>query len=404
MRVVRADWVCPVARPPIANGWVAIDGARVHALGGPEDPPPAGAPVERRAGEAVLPGLVNAHTHLELSWLAGKVPPAHRFTDWVAHLVLTRGGTPEAGGGERTLAPMRAAVRELRAAGTVAVGDISNTLASPGPLADAGLDGVVFHELLGFSATGAVVEETRGLRAKARVAGDGRVRISLAPHAPYSTSAELFRAVRAEVDAGDVPLTSVHLAESPEEIELLERGTGAWPRLLARLGAWRDDWRPPGVGPVEYLERLGVLDAGTLAVHGVQLSEASLATLARLGCTLVTCPRSNQWVGVGAPPVSRFYASGVRVAVGTDSLASAPDLNLFAELKELRWLAPDVPAAALVASATLEGARALGLDGELGSIEPGKRAALIAVRLPGPVADVEEALVSGIEPRQVTWL
>jgi cytosine/adenosine deaminase-related metal-dependent hydrolase len=115
----------------------------------------------------------------------------------------------------------------------------------------------------------------------------------------------------------------------------------------------------------------------------------------------VTCPRSNHWVGVGYPPIERFYQSGVSVAVGTDSLASVDDLNLFTELKTMRWLAPEVPASKLLESATLAGARALGLANELGSLTPGKRAQMIAVRLPAQVADVEEYLLGGIAPDQI---
>jgi cytosine/adenosine deaminase-related metal-dependent hydrolase len=171
---------------------------------------------------------------------------------------------------------------------------------------------------------------------------------------------------------------------------------------------------PPGLGPVEYLDSLGMIDARTLVVHGVQLEDTALRRLAEIGCTLVTCPRSNQWVGAGVPPIERFYAAGVRVAVGTDSLASVDDLNLFSELKTMRWLAPAVPARAILESATRVGADALGLGDELGTIEAGKRAALIAVSLPphfktapaSPVRgnEVEEYLLSGIDPRQVEWV
>ena len=118
----------------------------------------------------------------------------------------------------------------------------------------------------------------------------------------------------------------------------------------------------------------------------------------------MTCPRSNQWVGVGVPPIERFYASGVRVAVGTDSLASVDDLNLFQELKAMRWIAPAVPARRFLESATRSGATALGLADSLGTIEAGKRAALIAVDLPGVIEDVEEYLVSGISERQIRWV
>jgi 5-methylthioadenosine/S-adenosylhomocysteine deaminase len=139
-------------------------------------------------------------------------------------------------------------------------------------------------------------------------------------------------------------------------------------------------------------------------VHGVQFDDAALARLKALGATLVTCPRSNRWVGVGYPPIERFYQSGVAVAVGTDSLASVDDLNLFSELKTMRYLAPSVPARKILESATIVGARALGLDEELGTLTPGKAADIIAVTVPADVVDVEEYLLSGIEAPQIEWV
>lgn len=405
MTLFRAAWVCPIASPPIASGWVAVEQGRIMAVGGPGDPPPASTERARDLGRvALMPGLVNAHTHLELSWLRDRVPPAASFIAWITGMFAVRGGSIERPDDRRVIDAARRAADEARERGTVAVGDISNSLASVDPMAAAGLRGIVFHELLGFSdTTGAAIERTRAAREAVSQRTD--IRVSIAPHAPYSVSPELFRAVRAAVDAGDVGVTSVHVGESPEEIEMLVRGTGPWPAILQRLGAWREGWKAPGTGPVEYLDGLGVLSAGTLVVHGVQLSDESLARVAARDCVLVTCPRSNQWVGVGVPPIERFYRSGVRVAVGTDSLASVGDLNLFSELKEMRWLAPAIPAARFLESATIQGARALKLDAELGTIEAGKRAALIAVTLPAQdVESIEEYLVSGIEPSQVKWV
>jgi cytosine/adenosine deaminase-related metal-dependent hydrolase len=260
----------------------------------------------------------------------------------------------------------------------------------------------VFHELLGFKERdGALVESTRASRAAASGAG---VRVSLAPHAPYSTSLELFKAIRAAVNESSCPIMSVHLGESPEEVELLETGTGPWRKLLEIIGAWRDDWAVPGCDPVGYLDRHAIIDAKTLVVHGVQFSDAAVNRLAALGATVVACPRSNQWVGVGYPPIARFYQSGVRVAVGTDSLASVDDLNVFSELKTMRMLAPGVPASKLLDSATRAGAAALGLDAEFGTLSPGKRALMLAVSLPAAVDDVEEYLLSGIQPSQIQWV
>ena len=409
MRAFQAAWVCPIERPPIRNGIVEIEDGILVGIREPGTGNRASAdgwripdPGSRQLGNvALLPGLINAHTHLELSWLRGRVPPANRFTDWVKTLVAIRRGTEQLVTPE-VLGPIHDAIREVHESGTVAVGDITNSLAVVEPMKSAGLTGVVFHELLGFKERdGAIIQASRDKRAAAARHG---IRISLAPHAPYSTSVELFGAIRRAVNASDCPIMSVHLGESPEELELLEKGSGPWRGMLETIGVWRDDWTIPACGPVQFLERHGVIDAKTLVVHGVQFDDYALERLRALGATLVTCPRSNQWVGVGYPPIDRFYRSGVAVAVGTDSLASVDDLNLFSELKTMRWLAPDVTARQLLESATLVGARALGMDNELGSITPGKRAALIAVRLPDVVDDVEEYLVRGISPAQVTWV
>ena len=196
----------------------------------------------------------------------------------------------------------------------------------------------------------------------------------------------------------------MHLSESQAEVEFIRTGGGPWRDLLEELGSWDPAWVTPGGTPVEFLEERGFLDDRLLAVHGVHTTPDDLARLAAHGVTLVACPRSNIHTGAGVPPIEAFYASGVRVAVGTDSLASAPDLNVFAEVAALRRLAPGVPAARLLDSATRQGARALGFDRDFGTIEPGKSARMIAVDIPTGVDDVEEYLVGGIQPGQVRWL
>lgn len=404
--VFRAAWVVPVAGPPIRDGWVAVDEGRIVAVGGPGDPAP---PRGDAAGEsattvacgavALMPGLVNAHTHLELSWLRGRIPPASSFTRWVLRLMFERRIRPD----DPTRA-VRDAIAEAEAAGTIALADVANTLISAGPLAEGGLSAVVFHELLGFGPRDVAAQLADARRQLAACPSGSNLSYRLAPHAPYSTSPELLRAIADAVAGEQPPCTSVHVAESPEEIELLGAGTGPWRAVLTALGAWRADWSPPGTRPVTYLADLGVLRPGSLAVHGVHLTDRELAWLAEHDVTLVTCPRSNRWVGVGAPPVDRFVASGVRVAVGTDSLASAPDLNVFAELRTLRELAPAVPARTLLAWATRGGAEALGLDDELGTLAPGRRGRFLAVEVPDGVTDVEEYLVSGVAPPAVRWI
>jgi cytosine/adenosine deaminase-related metal-dependent hydrolase len=352
----------------------------------------------------ILPALVNAHTHLELSYLHGCIPPAPRFGAWVRTVMRTRSQYPDPADA-RIVEPARAAIAGARNAGTGLFGEVSNTLVTVPLLREAGTPAQVFHELTGFTEQDptARVREARGRAEALAVAGDD-VRISIAPHAPYSVSAALFQAIRIDLDAYPNTVSSVHLGETPDEVELLREGTGEIKAVLEELGRWPVDWRAPGVGPVDYLADLGVLDARMLVVHGVQFDGDDLARLSAMGMTLVSCPRSNMHVGVGSPPLEAFYAMDVDVAFGTDSLASVADLNVFSELKEARRLAPRVPAARLLESATLTGARALGFEREFGSIEPGKRASLIAVRVPDGVDDVEEYLLSGIEPGAITWL
>ncbi len=397
-----ADWIVPIAGRPIADGWVAVDRGRIVAVG-PRRAAGAVADARELGAVAVLPGLINAHTHLELAYLRQAVPPAPTFVEWVQQVMARRREWPDAADPVILTAAERA-LEETRAAGTIAVGDVSNTLSTVPLLARAGVRARVFYELLRFNAADpvALVDEARQ-RIDA-LAVTPTVLVSLAAHAPYSVAPLLFRAIRADLERHPFDRSSVHVAEGPEEIAFIRSGGGPWREILQRLGAWDDQWVPPGSTPVTYLAEAGFLDARVLAVHGVGCTDDDLRRLAVLGVTLVTCPRSNRWVGAGSPPIAAFYAAGVSVAFGTDSLASVEDLNVFAELAEARRLAPDVPAARLLAGATLAGAAALGFEGDYGSIEPGKDAALIAITLPAAVADIEEYLVSGIETSQIAWI
>ena len=383
---------------PIHRGSISIEGGRIAGV---DDGARAGA--VDLGSVAIMPALVNAHTHLELSYLQGLVPPTKQFLDWIRTIMATRRQYPDAGD-PRILDAARAAIAGARASGTGLLGDISNTLVTARLLREASMPAHVFYELLRFNASDPE-SMTREARAKADAASrDGDVRVSLAPHAPYSVSPVLFASIRADLDAHAGLVTSVHLGESPEEIEFIRRGTGPWRVLLEELGVWSDAWEPPGTSPVEYLDQLGFLDRRVLAVHGVQFDGDDLTRLRSRDMTIVSCPRSNAHVGVGSPPLEAFYAMNVNVAFGTDSLASVPDLNLFSELAEARRLAPRVPARTLLESATRQGAAALGFDEDFGTIETGKRAQLIAVRTPAGVSDVEEYLLSGIRPADISWV
>jgi cytosine/adenosine deaminase-related metal-dependent hydrolase len=394
-RYFRSKWLLPIHRSPVENGWVQTCAGRIVDVGRGTPPGPA----TDLGAVALLPGLVNAHTHVELSWMAGKVPPAGSMHEWIAALMqVRRTGVPAGAAAELTAA--RKAAETMRATGTVLVGDVSNTLTTLPVFPRASLGAVVFHELLGFSAAEpeAVVRDAWRRVDEASAAMDGSVAFSVVAHAPYSVSPALFSAIAGR--ARTAPL-SIHLAESAEEVEFLRTGRGPIREMLESLGVWVPAWRAPGCDPVQYIESLGYLRPGVLVVHGVHLTPDALERLREAKAVLVTCPRSNTWVGAGAPRLAHFYASGVPVAVGTDSLASAASLNLFDELSEIRRLAPEVAAASILDSATRVGAQALGFGRDFGTLSAGKRAAFVAVDVPSDVVDVEEYLVGGVPSSSV---
>ena len=378
-----------------------VDRGRIVALGGPSLGD--GSDELNLGSVAILPGLVNAHTHLELSHLRGRVPRADDFVTWIRGVVASRRRQPDPRAPE-VLSGIAEGIAESSRCGTAVVGDISNTLATFDPLVQSDLAAVVFYELIGFNAPdpdGVVDEACRQLSA---LGESDHVRGALAAHAPYSVAPRVFRAIRRAVDQRPCVPCSVHLSESRDEIEFIRDGGGAWRGFLDDVGAWDPSWVAPGVSPVQFLDETGFLDDRIMAIHGVQMTASDLERLAVRGATLVACPRSNAHTGAGTPPIADFYASGVRVAVGTDSLASTPDLSVFAELAAMRALAPGVAASKLLESATRQGARALGFDADYGTLDPGKRARILAVSIPDGTDAVEEYLVSGVRPQQVRWL
>jgi cytosine/adenosine deaminase-related metal-dependent hydrolase len=397
----RAAWLLPISQPPIRDGWVRTERGRITALG-PHRRGERRPPDEIDLGSvAVLPGLVNAHTHLELSWMRGRIGPSDDFPQWIRDVItLQRCGNPD------TLAEaaIDRAIAEARGSGTALVGDVSNTLAPVAGLIETGTAAVEFYELIGFKADRArqILEEAA--TKLATLPRTDVVRYSLAAHAPYSVSPALFQGIRQMLERDPFGRCSVHLGESREETEFLHGGGGAWRKLLEDLGAWDSSWQAPGCDPVEYIDRMGFMTERLLIVHGVQFGRRELERIAGKGATLVTCPRGNLLTGAGIPPIADFYASGIPIALGTDSLASVPDLNLFSELAELRRLSPSTPAGRLLESATINGARALGFESDFGTIEPGKRDCLLAVDLAERIGDVEGHLVAGVRLEDIHWI
>lgn len=370
------------------DGRVAVEDGRVVWVGRAAERDAEG-PLRDLGKGILLPGLVNAHCHLELSHLRGLLQETRRgFVGWVECLIEARDAqAPD----ELARANWKRALQELEDSGTVAVGDVSNTLAHIDLLEASRVIAVVFHELLGWDPDRAdLLFRTASARAADLAArGLSRTRIRLAAHAPHSVAPALLSAL---VERGGP--AAIHLAESEAEVRFLSSGDGPWAEFLQRRGLGLVPFAPPGASPVRYLDGLGALPPGLVAAHCVNVDRSDRAVLAERGVFVAVCPRSNENLGVGLPPVAQMLHDGVRLCLGTDSLASVESLDLMEDMAALHRAMPEVPAEVLVRMATLGGARALGLS-DLGAIAPGRRAALAFVPTEGTVDDPLAFLVSG---------
>lgn len=395
MPVLGARWVVPGDGAAIADGLVAVRDGRVAWVGSPLDAGAPAGPVRRLGRGVLMPGPVNAHCHLELSHLAGAVDASRGFVGWVEDLVRRR----ENEGTAPVLPAAGRAIADLAALGTSAVGDVSNALAHVPLLAASPLSAVVFHELLAWDpdlAPRALAEARRRIEACGGPHPRPGLEIRLAAHAPHSVSPRLF-ALLAE-DGGP---RALHLAESPEEARFLADGDDDWGAFLARRGLGHVRFDPPRRSPAAYADTLGALHPALVAAHAVQVDADDARLLAARGVAVALCPRSNATLGVGVPPLPLLLQAGVRLCLGTDSLASAPSLDVLQDAAALHRAFPSVPAEVLVRMATRGGAEALGFP-ELGLIEPGRAAALAYCDAEEPMGDPLGFLVSGeARPRRV---
>jgi cytosine/adenosine deaminase-related metal-dependent hydrolase len=391
-RVYSADWVVPVEGEPIERGAVAVakDGS-IAAVGAAADLGEG----ERFADAVIVPGFVNAHSHLEYAVYAG-FGDGLAFAPWLAVHIERKQRLHE----EDVLAIARLGAAESLRSGVTCVGDASFSGASAAACAELGLRAIVYLEVFG-SDTRQLTDRFERNRDRHADAWSERVRLGVSPHAPYTVGLELYRA------CADLRLPlATHVAESAAEQEWLTRGTGPWQELAHMLPL------PLGETGIRALAREGLLGPAVVAVHCVHVDAEEIALLAEHGVAVAHCPRSNALLGCGTAPLRELLDAGIRVGIGTDSPASTPSFDLFDELRTAvmaaRAHARDPlalgPREALEL-ATLSPARALGLDSEIGSLVPGKRADLTVVSLKGspylPPEDPAGAVVFGGSPERI---
>jgi 5-methylthioadenosine/S-adenosylhomocysteine deaminase len=368
VRVLSADWVVPVEGPPIRDGAVAIaDDGTIAAVG------------QRRelGGDThyvdaiILPGFVNAHTHLEYEVYAG-FGDGLGFAEWIGLHVERKARI----GLDDTEAIARLGAFECLRSGITTVGDCSFSGAAATACSDLGLRGTIYLEVFG-ATTAPIDERFEPMRERISHVLSGEVRLGISPHAPYTCSIDLYRAA----DELELPVAT-HLAESDAETEFLRTGRGSWESFAELLVP------PPGTTGIRALAEAGLLHSNVIAAHCVKADEEEIELLAEHDVAVAHCPRSNGFLGCGVAPLGALREAGIRVCIATDSPASAPSFDMFEEMRaaivgaRARESRPDaLSAAAALELATLGGAQALGLGDTLGSLVPGKQADLTVLSL-----------------------
>lgn len=395
MRLYHARWVLPVSASPIEHGTVGVRDGRIAYVGPRASAPPG---EDRDLGDSLLmPGLVNAHTHLELTVMRGFLEDLS-FDRWIIRLngvkraVLNR---------ERMLDAARFGLLEGLRSGVTTFADTCDSGVAFDAMLEAGVRGIMYQEV--FGPDPAECERSlHGLREKVdllRPRQTPLVRVGVSPHAPYTVSDALYAAVSRYAIEWGLPV-AVHIAESEVEQAMVERGEGIFADGQRKRGL---DVRPRARSSMALLDRTGVLGTGALLIHCVRLDADDIGLVARSACSVAHCPVSNAKLGNGTSPVLEMLAAGVTVGLGSDSVASNNRMDLLGEARAavLAQRAKHARHDALCARdalflATLGGARALGLGAETGSLDAGKSADLAAFPLDGcasPVHDPEAAAV-----------
>jgi cytosine/adenosine deaminase-related metal-dependent hydrolase len=393
--LLRARVVAPVSQPPLEDGAVLVSDGVIQAVGRWADLDSAARGETVDLGDViVLPGLINAHAHLDYTGMAGLLPPLKSFPDWIKSILALKSNYAYSDYAES----WSRGAQMLVQTGTTTVADIE---AVPELLPDlweaTPLRVHSFLEMTGVRSRRmpeAVLAEAADHAERLPV---GRCRVGLSPHAPYSTTPHLLRLAAAKAAEKGWRLT-IHAAESQEEFAMFTQAQGSMFDWLRRND--RDMADCGGGSPIRQLERCGVLNPALLAVHVNYLAEGDAALLGRHGVSVAHCPRSHAYFGHKRFPLDTLTQAGVNLCLGTDSLATVlkgprdqVQLDLFAEIRALARAEPGLAPDHILRMATVNGARALGREGELGELREGALADLIAIGWQPSLGGIHEAVV-----------
>jgi 5-methylthioadenosine/S-adenosylhomocysteine deaminase len=408
--ILSASWVLPIISPPIESGAVLVKGNLIADVGSLESlrTRNPGEVARHFDGAALLPGLVNVHSHLELSILRGYLEGLD-FWSWIRRLTRTK---YEILNRDDLLTSALLGASEAIRAGITTVADPMDIGTSFDAVVTSGLRGLLYQEIFSPKPeeAEAVVEglTDKMRRLQEKQAGDidaaDRVALGLSPHAPFTVSGRLFQLARQFADMSNLR-TCVHIGESEAEVRFLKDGSGQMGDSLRQRGI---DWRAPGCTPVEYLHRLGILTPSTLLVHCVQLASTDFQLLKSSGASVAHCPKSNWRLGHGFMDMHRMRQFEIPLGLGSDSVASNNTMDLFEEMRFVlsnpyfysqfsQETCQRLDSSEALRIATLGGAEAIGMSRQIGSLEAGKQADCIAVNMTAahmiPVFSPVDALV-----------
>jgi cytosine/adenosine deaminase-related metal-dependent hydrolase len=357
-------------RDPIDDGLMVVQDNIIQDIGPYKDLKPHLSQIQitELPSEIIIPGLINAHTHMELSHLYGRTFLGHGFESWVKSLL----SLPLKGIEKKTLSK---AITDSSTSGTVCIGDISGhkPLTILQALNSQKLNYRLFIEFLGFKSP--LKDKPQWPK---KIPAIHNPFISAAGHALYSTHPHTFQVLKNWTTLNCRPL-SIHLAEHPGEVELLTTGRGAFTELMKNL-LLPEEFIPPGISPVAYADQLGILDTNTLAVHCVHINKQDIEIMKQRGVSICLCPRSNAFIGVGRAPWEQLHSQGLPLCLGTDGLCSNNDLNLWNEAQYLlRHWKTSVNLYEIIQWMTVNSAKALGVSDFFGTLESGKKAAFTVI-------------------------
>lgn len=374
----------------IDKGAVLIDGERIKFAGHYEDiDSPESYKIIDLGNSAIVPGLINAHTHLELTSLHDCISYNGDFADWIRCLIDARNKWLES----EYISSIREGIAKCIEAGTTTIADITRSGLALDELKKSKLRKILFYELIDFnpyradSTIDAYKEKTGNIRE------DNLLSIGIFPHAPYTVSGELYR--RCAIVSKELNIRiATHLSETNEEIEFLTRGSGGLVALL-RDHDMLDNWRPPGLRPVRYLTNMGALKDGWMFIHCNYVTEDEMEDIRLSNSSVVFCPRSHKYFGHENHPFCKFIEHGINVALGTDSLASNDSLSILDEMKFLYEKHKELMPRDILYMGTVAGAIALRMENKIGRLEPGFDADITVIKLPEEGAsDVYEGILS----------